>query len=149
MQNTELRNLLWDMAKTICSEVAGTLEPAARERGLTMIQFRFLCEIHIRQPVTVGMLSHIVGENKGNCSSMCKKLEQAGYLKRSRSQTDERRVELHLTAAGEELLRQIAAGTDERYAKLTGEILPEELEEILDGMKRLIQALRRLPNPSL
>lgn len=64
MQNTELRNLLWDMAKTICSEVAGTLEPAARERGLTMIQFRFLCEIHIRQPVTVGMLSHIVGENK-------------------------------------------------------------------------------------
>ncbi len=48
MQNTELRNLLWDMAKTICSEVAGTLEPAARERGLTMIQFRFLCEIHSR-----------------------------------------------------------------------------------------------------
>ena len=147
MQNTELRNLMWDLAKAICSELAVTLEPAARECGLTMMQFRFLCEIRIRQPVTVGMLSHIVGENKGNCSSMCKKLEQAGYLSRSRSQADERRVELRLTEAGEELFHQIAAGTDERYARLTGEIPPEELEEILNGMKRLVQALRPSSQP--
>lgn len=94
------------------ADLSTALEPVTRDQGLTMTQLRFLCEIKIRQPITVGMLSSIVGENKGNCSSMCKKLENAGYLIRRRCPQDERRVELQLTVQGEELLRRISEKTE-------------------------------------
>lgn len=144
MQHTDLRNQLWDMSKTLLTDLTATLEPITRHYGLTMIQLRFLCEIKARAPVTVGMLNRFVGENKGNCSNMCKKLEQAGYVTRTRRADDERRVELRLTEAGERLLLQIARETELRYASLSDEIPQEELDAILCGMKRLTGALHRI-----
>ena len=144
MQHTDLRNQLWDMSKTLLTDLTATLEPIIRRCGLTMIQLRFLCEIKARAPVTVGMLNRFVGENKGNCSNMCKKLEQAGYVTRTRRADDERRVELRLTGAGERLLLQIARETELRYASLFEEIPQEELDAILCGMKRLTDALHRI-----
>jgi DNA-binding MarR family transcriptional regulator len=68
------------------------------------------------------------------------RLEAAGLVARSRSETDRRRVGLRLTEAGEQLLRRIRARRTTWLAARTRSLEPEELEAI----EAALPALRRL-----
>jgi DNA-binding MarR family transcriptional regulator len=69
------------------------------------------------------------------------RLEAAGLVERTRSETDRRRVGLRLTAAGEQLLRRVRARRTTWLAARARALEPEELEAIeaaLPALARLI-----------
>jgi DNA-binding MarR family transcriptional regulator len=68
------------------------------------------------------------------------RLEAAGLVERTRSETDRRRVGLRLTEAGEQLLRRVRARRTTWLAARTRSLEPEELEAI----EAALPALRRL-----
>ena len=68
------------------------------------------------------------------------RLEAAGLVARTRSETDRRRVGLRLTEEGEQLLRRVRARRTTWLAARTRSLEPEELEEI----EAALPALRRL-----
>lgn len=144
MEKTEFRKTLWDLGRTLLSDITAMLEPFAQEYGLTMLQLRLLLEIQAEGNSTVGSLTHIMGENSGNCSSACKRLEAAGFLIRRRCPADERRVELILTDKSRELLDKIAVNAETSSLALAQEIPEAELEEIFLGMQRLSDAIHLL-----
>jgi DNA-binding MarR family transcriptional regulator len=68
------------------------------------------------------------------------RLETAGLVERTRSDTDRRRVGLRLTDEGEQLLRRVRARRTTWLAARTRSLDPEELEAI----EAALPALRRL-----
>ena len=125
------------------------LQPAAEELGLPPVQMLLLVALDCGGPVSVGGLSRALDMNAGNVSTHCKRLEQAGLLTRTRSQTDERVVNLELTSAGrsatgkfQRVLDQCGAALDQlppakREAIFTGlDALEEVMNEIARGIGR-------------
>lgn len=115
------------------------LEPLAQAEGLTALQMLVL--LHVAKGVnTVGAISGQTRMGQANASTLCKKLEQAGYLCRSRSARDERVVVLTLTELGRESLGRIQARIA-RYEKML-EGLPEQvMEELVRGKRAADLAL--------
>jgi DNA-binding MarR family transcriptional regulator len=95
----------------------------------------------------VGCLCGEIGLTSGNASSMCKKLEKAGFLMRNRDPNDERFVALTLTEQGEATMQKIGEAYEKKYGQIIESRSEEELKELIDGMKRFnafIQEMSRL-----
>jgi DNA-binding MarR family transcriptional regulator len=78
-----------------------------------------------------------VGLTSGNASSMCKKLEKSGFLKRCRDPKDERFVDLSLTGQGAETIQKIEEALEKKYGQFLESRSEEEFEELIAGMKKL------------
>ena len=59
-------------------------------------------------PLTVGEIGERLHLDSGTMTPVLKRLEAAGYVTRQRDAEDERRVLVHVTAAGEELRTRVA-----------------------------------------
>jgi DNA-binding MarR family transcriptional regulator len=117
--------------------------PILAQYGLTMMQARILTEIKDCGHHTVGSLGSVIGIASGNTSSMCKKLEKAGFIKRIRDPEDERFVKLALTDFGEQTLQKIENTLDEKY----GDFLRSNSEQfcaIAIGMSKLCSFIKEM-----
>ena len=80
-------------------------------------------------------------------STMCltvDRLERGGYLTRSRNQTDRRRVDLKLTAAGARIKRQQKVLEPELVSAMLARIDAPRRQAALEGLKLLAQAAAEL-----
>ena len=107
------------------------------------MQIRVLYEIRSSEKPNIGSLSRLMSQNHGNCSSLCKKLEQAGLVERRRGREDERRVTLCLTDRGERAIAGVVSRLDEKLAPALAATTPEELEIMRQGMRVMEKLLQR------
>lgn len=77
--------------------------------GLTFSQYLVLLELFAGRPRTVGDLGAKLGMETGTLTPLLKRLAGAGTLTRTRDLTDERRVLIDLTSAGEALRERVQA----------------------------------------
>ena len=119
------------------------LSPAAALFGLTPVQSVMLHLISRTEGATVGSIFRELDLNQGNVSSVCKKLENEGFITRRRSPEDERCFYITLTEKGTAALR----GIEE---KLPG-ILPccsaadnEEVRRAAEGLEALKNIARKI-----
>lgn len=81
-----------------------------KDQELSTNQSMVLLAIHKHtmtdSPPTMTRVARDVQMNQGNFSTLCKKLEQTGYLVRQRDIADERRVTLTLTKTGDAFCQQ-------------------------------------------
>lgn len=87
-------------------------ESAARNEGITPLQYLLL--LHIkgfpgRDWATVGELAERLQSQQHGVVALVTRCEAAGLVERRSSQEDRRRVEVHLLAPGERILRKLAA----------------------------------------
>lgn len=87
-------------------------ETAARDAGLTPLQYLLL--LHIRgfpgrEWATVGELAERLQMQHHGAVALLTRCEELGLVERQRSQTDRRKVEVHLTAEGGRHLEYLAA----------------------------------------
>ena len=94
--------------QTLKAKTSRLLEPMVQAEGLTPLQARVLLQL-CRQDATVGDISEITAMGQANASSLCKKLEQEGYLTRTRRASDRRVVILSLTPRGRETVERLQA----------------------------------------
>lgn len=88
----------------VCSkEIIKRYRPYLDELGITYSQYLVLLVLWEHGSSTVNDLGQKLYLDSGTLTPMLKRMEQAGFIHRTRSETDERKVVVSLTASGEEL----------------------------------------------
>lgn len=108
--------------------------PVTNKYGLNLRDAMVLYAISERNDLTVGDAYKSMNLNQGNFSTMCKKMEEKGYLIRRRDKRDQRTVILENTHKGEETLNQINHELKEIY-RLVNEIPQEDIKKAIDGLE--------------
>jgi DNA-binding MarR family transcriptional regulator len=109
--------------------------------GLTYPQYLVMLVLWESEPRGVKDLGEELGLDSGTLSPLLKRLELLGLVERRRSGEDERRVAIHLTAAGQALSSK-AEGIPQHLADAAG-LTAEELEQLRTTLGRLTEALHR------
>jgi DNA-binding MarR family transcriptional regulator len=89
--------------------------------------------------ISVGRLGERLQLDSGTLSPLLKRMEAGGIVRRRRSDTDERQVEVALTTDGKRLRRK-AQCIPEQLFPLTG-LTPEQAIDLRAGVARLTEAL--------
>lgn len=144
MRSMVFENEIWDFLRTITEGMANAFRPIVEEYGLTLMQTRILVEVKDGAPHTIGSLGSMIGLSSGNASSMCKKLEAAGFLRRIRTPEDERFVKLALTRHGEDTIYRIEEDLERRYGvflEYKGEQEYQRFIECMENVKAFMQEM--------
>lgn len=124
--------------------MARLIDPVVQSQGLTPLQAMVLLLV-AQGDLTVGALSENTNMGQANASTLCKKLERGGYLIRTRSEKDERIVNLSLTDKGRQALERVEERISQYYGSL--ELLPAWVgEDIRRGIEAADYAMDYLQN---
>ncbi|MBS0338232.1 MAG: MarR family transcriptional regulator, partial [Proteobacteria bacterium] len=99
-------------------------EEATRARGVTMLQYLLMLQVKGfpgRDWASVGELAERLQAKHHGVVSLVTRCEALGYVKRSASSTDKRRVHVRLTARGERCLDALARLHRAELQSLCGE----------------------------
>ena len=137
--NEDERLSILTVFQTLKTKTARLLEPVVQAEGLTPLQASVLFCLD-RQDASLGDISEVTCMGQANASSLCKKLEQGGFLTHSRGAPDGRVVTLSLTPKGQETARCIQARLD-HYLKLLNALPDGTREELRRGFEAANQML--------
>lgn len=137
----KLKNQLCFPLYAASRNVIGLYTPYLSPLGLTYTQYIVFLTLWEKDGVTVGELCETLMLDNGTISPLLKKMQQAGYIKRTRSEKDDRVVVITLTEAGKALKTQ-AKDVPQKVASCLA-LSPEKaqtlyalLYELLDNQKR-------------
>ncbi|TPQ46538.1 MarR family transcriptional regulator [Prosthecomicrobium hirschii] len=132
----------------ICFALYGALQamtraykPLLEPLGLTYPQYLVMLVLWERDGLSVGEIGDRLGLDSGTLTPLLKRLEGAGYLKRSRDKADERVVRVVLSRAGD-ALRGPAADAVRAIGCLIGQPAGD-LAALRDGIKALKASLSK------
>ena len=132
----------------ICFALYGALQamtraykPLLEPLGLTYPQYLVMLVLWERDGLSVGEIGDRLGLDSGTLTPLLKRLEGAGYLKRSRDKADERVVRVVLSPAGD-ALRGPAADAVRAIGCLIGQPAGD-LAALRDGIKTLKASLSK------
>ena len=113
--------------------------PILTELNLTYPQYLVLLVLWEEDCVTVGQLGERLQLDSGTLSPLLKRLEANGLVRRERSQSDERLVDVTLTDAGRRLERR-AQCIPQRVFPSTG-LTEHDAADLRDAVRQLTDAL--------
>ena len=116
-----------------------TYRPVLEELGVTYPQYLVLLALWERDGRGVGDLCEQLQLDTGTLSPLLKRLETLGLVERHRLATDERRVEIRLTTAGNDL--RGAACDIPRHIAGAAQLGLAEMEALRDALVRLTHSL--------
>lgn len=96
-----------DRFKDVYMRLQHTMNYLYSHFGVTPAQAGLLLSLFHSGSQTVTGLSEKLNVTKSNLSTMCKRMEKSGLIKRCRNKNDERRLEISLTEYSEKILKQI------------------------------------------
>lgn len=132
-----LKKEIWDLLRTIQVSKDTVICPVAKDYCITPLQLRILMEVNLSEDLSLNQLAKVMDMNNGNVSTICKKLEQQGYLTRERRADDERFITLKLSPEGAKILQQMERDIESKYCLLMEDVSEERLEKIVAGIKEL------------
>ena len=116
--------------------------PLLEPLGITYPQYLALLALWERAPRTVGELGQALGLDSGTLTPLLKRMEANGLVVRKRAAEDERRVQVELTPAGQQLRARAVTIPKEMFCKLP--LAPDEAAELRDSLKRLARGMREV-----
>jgi DNA-binding MarR family transcriptional regulator len=105
--------------------------------GLSLADLRYLQLITSAGPATAGEISGRTGLTTGAVTRMVDRLEQAGFLQRTRDTTDRRRVVVVQTPDTAERIGSMYQGMAAAWRELLSTYSEEQLEVVLDLFRRM------------
>jgi len=125
-----------------CSrEITKLYHPMLQPLGLTYTQYITLLALWEKDGVTVKELGDRLYLDSGTLTPLLKKLENSGYLTRTRDPGDERTVRIELTARGRTLQRQACTLPEKLFAQVG--VTAEEVANIHRQMTELLRRIHR------
>ena len=137
--NEDERFSVLTMFQTLKSKTSRLLDPVVQSEGITTLQSCVLAHL----PPQDAAVGHIRGRAviaQANASSLRKKLEQEGYLTRTRRASDRRVVILSLTPRGRETVERLQARLN-HYLDLLNALPTDAKEELIRGFRAANQML--------
>ncbi|MDP4023448.1 MarR family transcriptional regulator [Methylobacterium sp. NEAU 140] len=113
--------------------------PLLERLGLTYPQYLVLLVLWEQDGVTVSEIGRRLRLDSGTLTPVLKRLESAGFLIRTRRQSDEREVEIALTPRGADLRGEAAAVRESVMCQL--ELSEPEIRAMRRDLGRLIDRL--------
>lgn len=123
--------------------VIGLYRPLLEPMGLTHPQYLVMLALWEESPLTVTELGRRLSLEPATLSPLLKRLQSGGMVTRERNPRDVRALAVSLTAKGRRMrgrAKRIPPAILDRL-----DMRLEELEELRDGLTRLIEASRRGP----
>jgi MarR family transcriptional regulator, organic hydroperoxide resistance regulator len=114
--------------------------PLLQPLGLTYPQYLVLTSLQAKTGQTVGQLGDELRLESNTLTPLLKRMEGAGWVRRSRDSKDERQVRLALTEDGQSLANR-AASVPRAFAERTG-LQPTELADLRDILAALRDKLK-------
>ena len=108
-QSLRLENQLCFPLYTAARLVTGSYTPFLKPLGLTYTQYVAMMTLWAEDGLTVGEIGALLHLDSGTLTPLLKRLEQHSYVRRSRSEEDERVVRIFLTDDGRALQEKCAA----------------------------------------
>ena len=103
----KLQNQLCFPLYAAARQVVNLYSPLLKPFGLTYTQYIVFLVLWEQDGITVGALGEKLMLDNGTLSPLLKKMQQAGYVERTRSSEDERVVVITLTEEGRALQEQL------------------------------------------
>ena len=125
--------------QTLKAKTSRLLDPVVQSEGLTLLQACVLGHLY-QQDAAGGDISGLAVIDQANASSLCKKLEQEGFLTRTRRASDRRVVILSLTPRGRETVERLQARLN-HYLDLLNALPTDAKEELIRGFRAANQML--------
>tara|TARA_B100000378_G_scaffold247966_1_gene220425 strand:+ start:573 stop:1034 length:462 start_codon:yes stop_codon:yes gene_type:complete len=120
--------------------ISRAYKPMLDAMGITYPQYLVLHALWEEDGRTIGQIADRLSLESSTVTPLVKRLEAAGHLLRSRSVTDERRVEVRLTASGRALREQCGCLADALVDRVS--ISPADLERLNRQIQQLWRDLR-------
>ncbi|VDG19433.1 MarR family winged helix-turn-helix transcriptional regulator [Lactiplantibacillus mudanjiangensis] len=115
-------------------------QPELAEQAITYPQYLVLVLLSEQSHLTVKAIGHWLDLSTGTVTPLLKRMDEEGLVNRQRSQTDERQVEVSITAAG---LAKRAAISDLPETLVTqGKLTPEEWTTLTKLINKLMVNLK-------
>jgi DNA-binding MarR family transcriptional regulator len=137
-----VEQIIADMKQTI-----GAMKCAMSERlvraDVSMAQFHIAVTLQRNGVMTMSRLADLLGVSLSNASGLIDRLEERGYVERTRVPEDRRIVLVRVTDAGTRLIEENDALSDELMRDVLGRLDPDELPAIAratNGIRAALQA---------
>lgn len=143
MDNVELIDLISEAKKKIDI----IMDKVIKDVEITKMQALVLLNIKNKDKGISCNVNDIVNElelNQGNTSSLLKRMETAGLIKREKAKDDERRVELVITKDGEKKIDEIYAQMQKLKKKMNDKYSLEKKNVLIKAMKELDELLETI-----
>jgi DNA-binding MarR family transcriptional regulator len=98
--------------------------------GVSMAQFHIAVTLQRNGVMTMGRLADLLGVSLSNASGLIDRLEERGFVERTRVPEDRRIVMVRVTDTGARLIEQNDALSDELMRDVLGRLSPDELPAI-------------------
>ena len=115
-------------------EIAHTMRRISEGKGS---QKRILMLLRETGPITQSELTEQLGIQPGSASEVLGKLETAGLILRSPSETDRRTANICLTASGENAAEEACAQREVRHQQMFSSLSDEEKDSLLNLLDKV------------
>lgn len=105
--------------------------------GLTTPQLLLLQAVRTLEGAAIGQLADQVSLSHATVTSILDRLENKGYVERERSTVDKRKVHVHLTEQGVEILRDAPTPLQEHFSRQFGDLQEWEKTMIITSLQRV------------
>jgi DNA-binding MarR family transcriptional regulator len=136
-RRTELLDALMRAAPQLVAEGLAFHMAVADRLGLSLTDLRYLQRASEAGPATAGDIAARTGLTTGAVTRMLDRLEQAGYIRRSRDTVDRRRVVIIPDAEAMARIESMYGGMATAWREVLGGYSDEHLEVILDLFQRM------------
>jgi DNA-binding MarR family transcriptional regulator len=136
------------LTNRIIADFRGTmiaLKCAASERllrlGVSMAQLNILYTLHRTGDMTMSGLADVLNVSLSNATGLIDRMEERGYIERTRVPEDRRVVMVRMTPAGTQLLDEHDAMTDELLRTVLDRLRPDQLTGVAEATSALRTAI--------
>ena len=140
-----LENRVTFLTHRINARLQQVSHPVISPVGLDLYSSRILFALDQNGPMKVGQLVELMALPQSTLSHQLKRMEKNGLLTRTRSDLDNRSVEVSATDQGIQATRICTALSDAIAERLNAAFDPAEMKALIDGLNRVFEALGEMP----
>jgi DNA-binding MarR family transcriptional regulator len=138
--------IIADMKQTTWAMKCAMSERLVR-LGISMAQFHIAVTLQRNGDMTMSRLADVLGVSQSNASGLVDRLEERGFVERTRVSEDRRIVMVRVTDAGARLIEENDALSDELMRDVLGRLDARELPAIARATAEVRRALETTTTP--
>ena len=144
-ERSEQRLPLEDRASFLTHRINARLQqvcnPVLAPLKLDLYSSRIIAALSENGAMKVGKLVDLMALPQSTISHQLKRMEKDGYVRRTRSESDNRTVVVTLTALGDEVAVTCNRLSDRILEAVSAELAPNEIEQLTSLLKRMFASL--------
>lgn len=121
------------------------MDKVLHKHGVSKPIYRIMTVLRERQPVSIGMIAEIALTKRSTVSRIIDRMIEQGLVTTEQHHDDNRRTDVALTAAGQQLLGKLTPVVGRQLARALEGISDRDVTQLLSTLTRIGENLSKLP----